>query len=88
VIFLHLVADSLVSVLVAGSGLLLGRRSLTVVEPLSSVLLGVLLAATVFPIWRSMGEILLQGRPAQANRLLEKCMKVSAGSGACCRRYS
>ena len=76
VVFSHLVADAIYSLLMTFSSFLLTEATIGYTDPLFSLLLSALLFIALIPICKSTGSILLQGKPLPTQGAFDRALKV------------
>lgn len=72
-------ADCVSSSVVVVIGFFFSSLSYTIADPLASLILSVLLIATMTPIAKTTGELLLQSTPAFSKSTIDKAVKVRRG---------
>lgn len=74
-VFLHIVADTLGSVGVIISALLMSNFGWMIADPLCSMFIAILIMISVCPLLKESGAILMQRQPAELDSVLPECFR-------------
>lgn len=76
--YLHIVADLLGSIGVIVSSFLIGQYNLFISDPICTLLIGILILSTVWPLLRDSAQVLVLRIPVELEKEIQKAMmKVS-----------
>lgn len=74
-VFLHILADTLGSVGVIISALLMSNFGLMIADPLCSMFISLLIVISVYPLLSESGAILMQRQPRELDNVLPNCYR-------------
>ncbi|OTF74820.1 Metal tolerance protein C2-like protein, partial [Euroglyphus maynei] len=74
-VFLHIVADTLGSVGVIISALLMSQFGWMIADPLCSMFISLLIVISVYPLLTESGAILMQRQPHELDSILPNCYR-------------